>query len=96
MSIDPTLFSAILAMDAYNRSYNAGISGLGGINSQIGLATIISESDVDPGTPGVNASFYALAYNVDGVSGFSAGEKSFLTGARTGLHCVSSPATSLT
>lgn len=31
MTVSPTLMHAILAMDSYNRGYNEGISGLGGI-----------------------------------------------------------------
>ncbi len=31
------LFRAILALDSYNRGYNSRISGLGGIDTKIGL-----------------------------------------------------------
>lgn len=34
------LLKAILAMDAYNRGYDAGITGLGGEGSQVGTVTI--------------------------------------------------------
>jgi len=44
------LFKAILAMDAYNRGYDEGISELGGIDSKIGNATITQESDINRGT----------------------------------------------
>ena len=56
------LFLAILAMDAYNRGYGAGIANLGAEGSRLGEAKIIRQSDVDPDTPGVNAGFYAVAY----------------------------------
>jgi hypothetical protein len=56
------LFLAILAMDAYNRGYGEGIANLGGVGSQLGDAKIIRQSDFKPDTPGVNAGFYAVAY----------------------------------
>jgi hypothetical protein len=56
------LFLAILAMDAYNRGYGAGIANLGAEGSWLGEAKIIRQSDVDPNTPGVTAGFYAVAY----------------------------------
>jgi hypothetical protein len=67
------LFLAILAMDSYNRGYGAGLNdggvgytnGLGGAGSHIGTATVTQQSDVAPGTPGVAAGFYAVAYNTE-------------------------------
>jgi hypothetical protein len=56
------LFRAVLAMDSYNRGYNMGVNGLGGIGAQIGNATISVQSDTAAGSPGVTASFYAVAY----------------------------------
>jgi hypothetical protein len=60
------LFRAILAMDAYNRGYNAGIKSPGAaadqglLGTQLGLATIgIARADV-------NASFFAQAYTLGG------------------------------
>jgi hypothetical protein len=48
MPVSSELFLAILAMDAYNRGYKAGIGpdnvGLGGIGSQIGSATGVTGS----------------------------------------------------
>ena len=35
MTISTDLFLSILSMDAYNRGYDPGIEGLGGIGSQI-------------------------------------------------------------
>ncbi len=60
------LMHAILAMDSYNRGYNQGITGLGGLGSQIGNATFVSESEIGENDPGVAQSFYASAYNYDG------------------------------
>ena len=40
MAMTQDLFLSILAMDSYNRGYNAGLNNLGGIGSQIGDATI--------------------------------------------------------
>ena len=60
--MDPILMRAILAMDAYNRGYNPGLTGL--VGTQIGGASIIQQSDVLPGSPGVNADFYAIAYQL--------------------------------
>jgi hypothetical protein len=47
------VFRAILAMDSYNRGYNAGITGLSG--TQIGNATVSTQSDSSEGSPEVNA-----------------------------------------
>lgn len=41
MTISANLFRAVLAMDAYNRGYDAGIAGLGGIGATLGNATFI-------------------------------------------------------
>ncbi len=60
--MDPILMRAILAMDAYNRGYNPGVTGL--VGTQIGGASITQQSDVLPGSPGVNADFYAIAYQL--------------------------------
>jgi hypothetical protein len=77
MTISKDLMLAILAMDSYNRGYDAGLSngtsgagsndrqGLGGTGSSIGTAEVIREADIDAGTPGVEAGFYALAYDTD-------------------------------
>ena len=67
MTISKDLFLAILSMDAYNRGYNSGISGLGGEGSKIGAATIGKDAEqlLDQGAAQA-ASFYAVAYDVDG------------------------------
>ena len=68
MTISKDLFLAILSMDAYNRGYNEGIAGLGGLGTQIGSATIITDSETTNSTKDAAqaASFYAVAYDVDG------------------------------
>ena len=68
MSTSPELMYAILAMDAYNRSYNAGIEGLGGLLSQIGTATLVTDSETRPETQqdAQTAGFYAVAYQWNG------------------------------
>jgi len=58
------LFRAILALDAYNRGYLPRINGLEGIESELGPTTIVMQSDVADGTPGVDASFYAIVYQI--------------------------------
>lgn len=71
------LFLAILSMDSYNRGYGQGVKDLDveiGI-TKIGNATIDRQSDVRLGTDGVNAGFYAIAYDMTGVAGFVSGER---------------------
>ncbi len=72
MTISKDLFLAILSMDSYNRGYGEGITGLGGINSKIGSATLKKQSNIAEDSPEVDAGFYAIAYDVDasGVDGF--------------------------
>ena len=67
MNVSPNLMYAILSMDSYNRGYNAGISGLGSIGSQIGLATVGKDSSqlLSAGED-FGAGFYAVANNYDG------------------------------
>lgn len=57
------LFLAILSMDSYNRGYGQGITGLSN-TGLIGNASILSQSDIRPGFTAVNASFYAIAYDL--------------------------------
>lgn len=65
MTINPTLFKAILSMDAYNRGYDAGISVAG---ENIGSATIGVDSTFALGRNGQgdfydqSIGFYAIAY----------------------------------
>jgi len=67
MTISQKLMLAILSMDAYNRGYDAGISGLSDdINTQIGTATIRNRSSSDPNSEAVAAGFYAVAYEWNG------------------------------
>jgi hypothetical protein len=53
-------------MDSYNRGYNAGLSGLGGVGSQIGNAVVGSDSSVLGTGIAVAASFFAQAYTWNG------------------------------
>ncbi|MCP4082077.1 MAG: hypothetical protein GY743_17725 [Planctomycetaceae bacterium] len=46
MTISNDLMYAILAMDAYNRDYGAGIKSLGGKGAKIGNATLGDDSDI--------------------------------------------------
>ncbi|MCA3586400.1 MAG: hypothetical protein IOD03_22400, partial [Methylocystis sp.] len=74
MPISKELMLAILAMDSYNRGYNAGIVGPNGsaqtglgLTGQIGNATINANSDVLKDANGnrldVPASFFAISYS---------------------------------
>lgn len=62
--ISNELLYAVLAMDAYNRGYDAKLTGLSdAVGSQIGNATVIGSAS------GANAQehgFYAIAYELDG------------------------------
>jgi Ca2+-binding RTX toxin-like protein len=67
--MDTKLFNAILSMDSYNRGYDQGIPlntnpDGDSIGLQIGNAVIVSESDIESGSAGRNASFYAVAYQM--------------------------------
>lgn len=68
----PELFSALLAMDSYNRGYNAGINSLSSASGTfIGRAVIKQNSSlalevgagpaIDPPGPACNAAFPTLA-----------------------------------
>ena len=74
------LFSAILAMDAYNRGYGVGVDQLAA-SGQLGNATIRFDSFNLGGVPSnrvdQSAGFYAIAYDVSGVDGFSATSNDF-------------------
>ncbi|WP_421850626.1 hypothetical protein [Oricola sp.] len=81
MNMSSDLFLAIVAMDAYNRGYNAGIggesNGLGGTGSQIGHAQVVKQSDTSIGSTDREAGFYAIAYKItDGsqIVGLEAGD----------------------
>jgi hypothetical protein len=75
MTISRELFLAILSMDSYNRGYGAGVE-LPATAVSIGRATI-GESAETLLTKGAAeaAGFYAIAYDMTGVSGFAAGER---------------------
>lgn len=58
------LFLAILALDAYNRGYGAGIKMPAG-PTYLGLAEILPDSEQCPSvTGGEAAGFYAIAYEL--------------------------------
>lgn len=64
--MDSRVFRAILAMDSYNRGYDAGLR-LSSTNSdeiglQIGLASVVARTDSVEGSDARSASFYAIAY----------------------------------
>lgn len=65
MSISNDLFLAILAMDSYNRGYNAGLK-LDPTVTQIGNATLGRAIDADIDLDAVAASFFAQAYTWNG------------------------------
>jgi hypothetical protein len=68
------VFLSLLALDAYNRGYGQTLvttagdtnSGVDEIDRLIGNARVSAQSDVDPDTDGVNAGFYAIAYDWNG------------------------------
>lgn len=69
MAISNELLMAILAMDAYNRGYNPGItdsgnSNTGMIGSQLGTATVATSSPITSSSPEFAASFFAQAYTL--------------------------------
>jgi hypothetical protein len=74
MAISKDLFTAILAMDAYNRGYESGINfgpNADAAGTRIGDATVIrSKGDAEAQSSG----FYGIAYNTSAVTGFTAGE----------------------
>ena len=62
MATSADLFLSILALDAYNRGYNPGLSGLSdAIGSQIGSATIVATPEDLARAQA--AAFYAVAYD---------------------------------
>lgn len=62
MAVSSELMYAILAMASYNRGYNPGIEGLGGIGSRIGdgigNAPVVSK---DRSSDARDTGFYAVA-----------------------------------
>ena len=67
MTINPTLFKAILSMDAYNRGYDRAINLDAVLNTtQIGTAIITTSRD-QPDAQAIG--FYALAYQVKDENG---------------------------
>lgn len=65
MVMSKDLFLAILALDSYNRGYNAGVSGLSdNLGTEIGSARISGRPN-DP-TAAAAVGFYATAYTWNG------------------------------
>lgn len=62
MSIATDIDYSVLSLDSYNRGYNPGITGLGGIGATVGQRTLVMESNTDPASPEVAATFYAAVY----------------------------------
>lgn len=68
------VFLSLLALDAYNRGYGQGVflnpsdslNGQEERNRFIGTARVTNQSDVEVETPGVDAGFYAIAYDWNG------------------------------
>ncbi len=76
MTISKDLFLSILSMDAYNRGYNPGLAGLGGLGSGVGNAVISTDSETTSSTSATAqaASFYAISYTIGaGVTGIAQG-----------------------
>lgn len=72
MTVSKDLLLSILSMDAYNRGYNVGISGLSdAAGTRLGAATIRAQ-DLPVGSEA--ASFYAISYTIgSGVDGIASG-----------------------
>ncbi|WP_417411865.1 hypothetical protein [Hoeflea sp.] len=67
MTLSNALFVAILAMDSYNRGYDAGLSGLGGEGFGICAATIAKDAEQLLNAGGAEAAgFYAVASQWNG------------------------------
>jgi Lipase (class 3) len=66
MGVSNELMLALLSMDSYNRGYGEGISGLGGVGSQLGNANFSSQSATGSSSAEVAVGFYASAYNWNG------------------------------
>lgn len=62
MTISPELSYAILSLDSYNRGYDPGVEGLGGIGSMVGNYEFVAQSAIGSSSPEFAASFYAAAY----------------------------------
>lgn len=73
-NMNPDVFLSLLALDSYNRGYGQlvflqdgdAISGVNELGRMLGGATVLAQSDVDPDIHGVEAGFYAIAYDLNG------------------------------
>jgi hypothetical protein len=80
MTLNRDLFLAILSMDSYNRGYGRGINfgqntgqaSRNEVGSRLGNATILRDANDAEGKAQA-AGFYAIAYQVSGVSGIADG-----------------------
>ncbi len=67
---------SLLAMDSYNRGYDPGVNGLGGINSRIGHVRVGEDAiSLLPAGLAESQGFYAISYQTLGVSGFDYGQQ---------------------
>ena len=64
MAMSQNLFTAILAMDSYNRGYNTGVNL--GENTQIGTASISNQLLDQALLSAKTAGFFAFAYTYNG------------------------------
>jgi Ca2+-binding RTX toxin-like protein len=65
-----SFFLSILALDSYNRGYNSGLAELGSENGRLGNARIFQVTENQKAN-WQSIGFYAVSYNVSGVSSFS-------------------------
>jgi hypothetical protein len=72
MAISNDLMRAIMAMDAYNRGYNAGVNISG---NMLGLWTLGRATDAQTEPNAVAASFFAQAYTLGGQTIISDGRR---------------------
>jgi hypothetical protein len=89
MPISSELFLAILAMDSYNRGYNAGLGGpVDGLGKtgKIGNATIGQTSEILLDASGqrqdITASFFAQSYTLTGSYASRSGGPSLIAGEK--------------
>jgi hypothetical protein len=73
MTLNRDLFLAILSMDSYNRGYGVGVKKLSETGTLGGATLLAATAEQQRGWQA--AGFYALAYDMTGVSGFAAGER---------------------
>ncbi len=83
MTMNRDLFLAILSLDAYNRGYNPGISGMSdAAGTAIGDASIVKTGEDSAGVA-KSAGFYAVAYTWNGEKVISYRGTTFELGTNT-------------